>query len=73
MAAYYRSPEGQAEIAAAANAWAEEDHNPDGTHQVVRIGGTSTAPAATANRVSLYWDGTNLIAVKPDGTTATVV
>lgn len=61
------------EIAAAANAWAGKDHNDDGTHQVVRIGGTTEAPAATASRISLYWDGTNLKYVKPDGTTGNIV
>lgn len=61
------------EITATANAWGAVDHNTDGTHQVVRIGGTTSAPAATASRISLYWDGTNLKYVKPDGTTGNIV
>ena len=61
------------EIAASANAWAQKDHNDDGTHLVVRIGGTTTAPPATSGRISLYWDGTNLKYIKPDGTTGNIV
>ena len=61
------------EIAAAANTWAAKDHNSDGTHQVVRIGGTTADPAATVGRISLWWDGTNLKWKKPDGTTGNIV
>lgn len=61
------------EIVFAANAWAAKDHNDDGTHQVVRIGGTTAAAEATASRITLYWDGTNLKYVKPDGTTGNIV
>jgi hypothetical protein len=61
------------DIAAAANVWAQKDHNDDGTHQVVRIGGTRAAPDATPARISLYWDGVNLKWVKPDGSTGTIV
>lgn len=61
------------EVAAAANAWARKDHNDDGTHNVVRIGGTSKAPDATVGRIQLYWDGTNLKWMKPDGTTGNIV
>lgn len=61
------------EMAAAANAWAQKDHNDDGTHFVVRIGGTTAAPDATSGRISLYWDGTNLKYIKPDGTTGNIV
>lgn len=61
------------EIATAANTWANSDHNPDGTHKVVRIGLTTTTPAATTGRITLWWDGTNLKYKKPDGTTGNVV
>jgi hypothetical protein len=61
------------EIAAAANAWAAMDHNSDGTHQVVKIGGHDTTPEATVGRLTVYWDGTNLKYVKPDGTTGNIV
>ena len=61
------------EIAAACTAWAEEDHNSDGTHRVVKIGGTTTTPSATTGRITLYWDGTNLKYLKPDGTTGNIV
>jgi hypothetical protein len=60
-------------IAAAANAWAAMDHNSDGTHQVVKIGGHDTTPEATVGRLTVYWDGTNLKYVKPDGTTGNIV
>lgn len=62
------------DIAAAANSWAAMDHNDDGTHGVVRIGitGTTVAPSPIANRMSLYYDGTDLKVVRPDGTTGTV-
>lgn len=60
------------ELAAAANTWAAVDHNSDGTHEVVRLGGTTTTPAATVGRIILYWDGTDLKTVKPDGTVQTV-
>lgn len=61
------------DLAAAANTWAQRDHNDDGTHYVVRIGGTSSAPDATASRLTIYWDGTNLKYIKPDGTTGNIV
>lgn len=61
------------EIINTANKWAANDHNGDGTHLVVRIGGTTIAPEATTGRISLYWDGTNLKWVKPDGTTGNLV
>lgn len=60
------------EIVGAANTWAQVDHNEDGTHEVVRVGGTTTTPAATVGRITLYWDGTDLKTVKPDGTVQTV-
>jgi len=61
------------EIVAAANAWAGKDHGDDGTHKTVRIGGTTAAPEATVGRISLYWDGTNLKYLKPDGTSGNIV
>lgn len=61
------------EIAAAANTWAAVDHNGDGTHEVIHLGGTTTTPAATTGRITLWWDGTNLKYLKPDGTTGNVV
>ena len=61
------------DIAAAANAWAQRDHNDDGTHNVIRVGGTTTAPDPTAGRLVIYWDGTNLVYVKPDGSTGNIV
>lgn len=61
------------EMVATANAWAQQDHNTDGTHVTVRIGGTTSAPVATTDRISLYWDGTNLKYVKPDGSTGNIV
>ena len=61
------------EVVGAANTWAAVDHNDDGTHEVVRIGLTTTTPAATAGRITLWWDGTNLKYEKPDGTTGNVV
>jgi len=61
------------EIVFAANAWAAHDHNDDGTHHVVRIGGTESDPEATTGRITLWWDGTNLKYKKPDGTTGNVV
>jgi len=61
------------EIVFAANTWAQKDHNDDGTHNTVRIGGTTAAAEATVGRISLYWDGTNLKYVKPDGTTGNIV
>jgi hypothetical protein len=59
-------------LAATCNTWAAVDHNPDGTHEVVRVGGTTTIPAASVERITLYWDGTDLKTVKPDGTVQTV-
>lgn len=61
------------EIVNAANTWGQKDHNDDGTHQVVRIGGSTGTPAVTAGRITLWWDGTNLKYEKPDGTTGNVV
>ncbi len=60
------------EIAAAANAWAESDHNSSGNHAVVKYA-QSTAPSALAGHLVTYWDGTNLKYVKPDGTTGNIV
>jgi hypothetical protein len=60
------------ELAAAANTWAAIDHNTDGTHEVVRLGGTSSTPEPTLGRITLYWDGADLKTVKPDGTVGTV-
>lgn len=60
------------DLAAAANTWAAKDHNDDGTHHVVRVGGTTSDPAATVDRIVLYKDGTDLKAVLPDGTIKTV-
>lgn len=60
------------DIVAAANTWAQKDHNDDGTHHFVRIGGDGV-PEPLAGRISLYWDGTNLKWVKPDGTTGNLV
>lgn len=61
------------EIAEAANHWAERDHNPDGTHAAVTFKEQTTAPDATTSAMSVYWDGTNLKYVKPDGTTGNIV
>jgi len=63
------------EITIAANVWAQKDHHDDGTHEVVRIGlhTATSAPAATPDRISLYWNGTNLVWKKPDGTTGNLV
>lgn len=60
------------EIVAAANAWADRDHNSDGTHFVVRVGGTTSAPSATVGRITIYADGNDLKVVWPDGTVKTV-
>jgi hypothetical protein len=60
-------------IAAAANTWAQKDHNDDGTHNVIRIGGTTTAPDPVAGKLVTYWDGTNYKYVKPDGSTGNIV
>lgn len=60
------------EMAAAANAWADSDHNTTGTHGVVKYS-TRTAPAALAGHLVTYWDGTNLKWIKPDGTTGNIV
>jgi hypothetical protein len=54
------------------NKWAENDHNGDGTHALVRFK-QETAPAATSLTITVYWDGTNLKYVKPDGTTGNIV
>lgn len=61
------------QIAAAANAWAEQDHNSDGSHALVRIGETAGVPKATVGALTVYWDGTNLKWMKPDGTTGNLV
>lgn len=60
------------EITNTANAWAATDHTADGTHAVVRFDQQS-APEATSGAMSVYWDGTNLKYVKPDGTTGNIV
>lgn len=60
------------EIINTANKWAENDHNGDGTHSNVRFS-QRAAPAATPLAISVYWDGTNLKYVKPDGTTGNIV
>lgn len=61
------------EMAASANTWANKDHNSDGTHNVVRVGGTDTAPAATASRITIYTtDGATLKVVLADGTIGTI-
>lgn len=61
------------EIVGAANTWAAVDHNSDGTHAAVKFSAETTAPAATVGAITLYWDGTNLKYLKPDGTTGNVV
>lgn len=60
------------EIVATANAWAGKDHNDDGTHLVVRVGGTTANPAATVGRITIFADGNSLKVVKPDGTVGTI-
>jgi len=60
------------EITAAANSWAAIDHNSDGSHDVVRFKET-TAPPTTTSAISVYWDGTNLKYLKPDGTSGNIV
>jgi len=61
------------DLAAAANTWAAKDHNTDGTHYVVRVGGTTTDPAATLGQITIYTtDGTTLKVVKADGTIGTI-
>ena len=59
-------------VAVPANAWSAVDHNDDGTHQVVRIGGTEDAPSHTVGRMTLFLDGSDLKVVRPDGTIGTV-
>ena len=54
------------EIEAATNAWADENHNSDGSHSVIRLGNPSS-------QLTLTWDGTNLTWTKPDGTTGNLV
>ncbi len=61
------------EVVNAANAWAEEDHNTTGTHGAVKFSEQSPAPAALAGHLVVYWDGTNLKYVKPDGSTGNIV
>lgn len=61
------------EIVEAANTWAEQDHNSDGSHNVISLGGTTTAPEPVAGQLRVYWDGTNLVYVKPDGSTGNIV
>lgn len=60
------------EIVNAANAWAGEDHNSAGTHAVVKFK-EETTPTALAGHLVTYWDGTNLVYIKPDGTTGNIV
>ncbi len=60
------------EMAAAANAWAETDHNSEGTHAAVQLSEHSAAPSARASHLVLYFDGTDLKVVRPDGTSGTV-
>jgi archaellum component FlaF (FlaF/FlaG flagellin family) len=60
------------DLAAAANTWAAKDHNSDGTHLVVRVGGTTSAPDATVGQITIYADGSDLKVVKPDGTIGTI-
>lgn len=61
------------EIVGAANTWGASDHNQDGTHAAVHFKTQTTTPAATVGAITLYWDGTNLKYLKPDGTTGNVV
>lgn len=60
------------EIVATANTWANKDHNDDGTHYVVRVGGTTTTPDAMLGRITIYSSGNDLKVVWPDGTVKTV-
>lgn len=61
------------EIAAAANTWAAVDHNSAGTHGVVKFSQQASAPDALTSHLEVYWDGTNLKYVKPDGSTGNIV
>jgi hypothetical protein len=61
------------EIAAATNTWGAVDHESDGTHAAVRFTSVDATPEPTATAITLYWDGTNLKYLKPDGTTGNVV
>jgi hypothetical protein len=54
------------EIESAVNAWADLDHNSDGSHSTIRLG-------APGQQIVLDWDGTNLTWTKPDGTTGNLV
>lgn len=60
------------EVVEAANAWAQADHTPDGTHAAVRFTESDT-PTTTTGAISVYWDGTNLKYLKPDGTSGNIV
>lgn len=60
------------DITAAIKTWQELDHNADGTHAVIHLREQDAAAAARAGHIGLYWDGTDLKTVKPDGTVETV-
>lgn len=61
------------EVAAATNAWADEDHDDTGAHLVLHVQASPTVPTARANHLVIYWDGTNLKYVKPDGSTGNLI
>lgn len=60
------------EVVNAANTWAAVDHTSDGHHGVTRFA-VQDPPAALASHIVVYWDGTNLKYVKPDGSTGNIV
>lgn len=61
------------ELVEAITTWQEQDHHADGTHDVIHINEQSAAAAARSGAITLYWNGTNLKYVKPDGSTGNVV
>lgn len=61
------------EIASATNAWADEDHDDTGVHLVMHIKQSAMTPDALPGHLVIYWDGTNLKYVKPDGATGNIV
>jgi len=60
------------EMTEAANSWAATDHNPDGSHAAVRFK-EETSPGVSTGAITVYWDGTNLKYLKPDGTSGNIV
>lgn len=61
------------EIIFAANAWADHDHNTDGSHAVIQFTEETNTPTAVATAIKVWYDGTNLKYLKPDGTTGNIV